>query len=85
MPSDEISPGQVPLEDRLVGSETASVEVPPGGLYAAYGAVTARAMASAVADRDPRRRAFMRHVVLMSVLFVVAGVALIVAIAMLVS
>lgn len=52
---------------------------PPGGLYAAYGAVTAGALAGAMASRNPRRRAYLRHVVLTAALFVCIGVAVVMA------
>ncbi len=78
---DEVSPSQAVIEERP--GVTASVDVPPGGLYVAHGAVAARAVASAVSDRDPRRRAYLRHIILMAGLFVVCGLALTIAVAML--
>ena len=59
-------------------AEVAAVDVTPGSLYVGYGAVTARAVAGPVAERDPRRRAYLRHVVVMAALFVCVGVAAIV-------
>lgn len=56
-------------------AEIGAVDIPPGGLYVGYGAVTARAVAGAVAEPDPRRRAYLRHVVLMAALFVCVGIA----------
>lgn len=60
-------------------AEIGMADVAPGGLYVAYGAVTARAVAGAVAEHDSRHRAYLRHVVLMAVLFVGIGVTAIVA------
>ena len=59
-------------------AEVGMADVPPGGLYVAYGAVTARAVTGAVAERDPRRRAYLRHVVLTASLLVCICVAAIV-------
>jgi hypothetical protein len=76
--SDEAERGQVPRENRALVSQIAADD-PPGGLYASYGAVSARAVASAVAHRDPRRRAYLRRLILMTALFVVSGVVLTIA------
>ena len=73
------APSDLPGQAETVRvAEIAAVDVSPGGLYVGYGAVTARAVAGAVAARDPRRRAYLRHVVLMAALFVCVGIAAIV-------
>ena len=71
--------GQSGQAETIHVAEIGMADVPPGGLYVAYGAVTARAVAGAVADREPRRRAYLRHVVLTTALFVCIGVAAIIA------
>jgi hypothetical protein len=60
-------------------AEIGMAHVPPGGLYVAYAAVAARAVAGAVAERDSRHMFYLRRVVLMAVLFVGIGVTAIVA------
>ena len=74
---------ETPLQPSTAQSEplttSSTVDVPSGALYVAHGAVTARALAGAVADRDPRRRAYLRHVVLTALLFVAAGVGVVIA------
>src|SRR3954462_879847 len=77
---EEIVPSQGVNEDR--SAVTSSGDAFPGGLYVVHGAVAARAIAGAVADRNPRRRAYLRHVVLAAGLFVIVGVALAIAGAM---
>ena len=52
-------------------AEAGVADVQSGALYVAHGAVTARALAGALAARDPRRRTYLRHVVLMATLLVV--------------
>ena len=69
--------------ESLPVAEIGIAEVPAGGLYVAWGAVTAHAVAGAVAERQPRRRAYLRHVVCAAVLFVGIGVAMVIALAML--
>jgi hypothetical protein len=69
--------------ESLPVAEIGIAEVPAGGLYVAWGAVTAHAVAGAVAERQPRRRAYLRHVVFTAVLFLGIGVAMAIALAML--
>lgn len=78
MPEPDIEPLE---EDRSNATVVQATDVPAGALYVAHGAVTARAIAGAVAARDPRRRAFLRHLILSTTLFVAVGIALVAAVA----
>jgi len=74
-----------PREATATYAEIRSIGDTPGGLYATYGAVTANAIAIAAAGKEPRRKAYMRRIVLIALIIGIGGSALVVAIALLVN
>lgn len=74
-----------PREATATYAEIRSTGDTPGGLYATYHAVTAHAIAIAAAGKEPRRKAYMRRIVLIALIIGIGGSALVVAIALLVN
>ncbi len=63
------------------GDTSTVVGSAPRGLYVAWGAVTASAVANAVVGREPRRKAYIRHVILTAAVVGLGGAALVICIA----
>lgn len=88
-PRDQMSPrDRRPLTVESPGraetyAQLKSPEDVPGGLYASYGAVTANALATAAAGKEPRRRAYMRRMLFIALMVGIAGSALVLALALL--
>ena len=79
MSGDEIGSFNSTQQPETTAAVAPPPDVPAGSLYVARGAITARAVAGAIAARDPRRKAYLRHVLLTAIVFVCVGVGIAIA------